>query len=191
MNLRSDELARAWAEATPFPHVVIDDFMTDVDVLALLDDEGVERYESELALFEASAPEPTTDSFKQLRDRFARELSPILSRVTGKQVRGVDMRAYAYRAGNYLLPHTDHREGLARQLAYAWYLPTPEPPSGGELELFRCTISNREITSVESACLISPQPHRLVVFDVNDASLHQVREVLSGARLSLAGWFYP
>jgi hypothetical protein len=30
-----------------------------------------------------------------------------------------------------------------------------------------------------------------VVFGVGDVSLHQVREVLGGLRLSLAGWFYP
>jgi hypothetical protein len=29
------------------------------------------------------------------------------------------------------------------------------------------------------------------VFDVGDVSLHQVREVLDGMRISLAGWFYP
>ncbi len=33
--------------------------------------------------------------------------------------------------------------------------------------------------------------NRLVVFDVSDVSLHQVREVLAGLRISLAGWFYP
>jgi len=26
---------------------------------------------------------------------------------------------------------------------------------------------------------------------VSDLSLHQVREVLGGLRISLAGWFYP
>ena len=185
-----DELARAWASATPFPHVVIDDYAPDVDLLALLDDEPVERYEGEIALFDASAPEPATAAFAELRAAFASALAPALSQITGKAVRSVDMRAYAYRPGNYLLPPTDHREGLERLLAYAYYLPTPEPPTGGELELFRCAVENDEIISVESARVIEPRPHRLVVFDVGDASLHQVREVLSGLRLSLAGWFY-
>ena len=184
-----DALAREWAAAEPFPYVVIDDYAPAVDLLALLDDEAVERYEGEIALFDASAPEPATPAFAELRDAFAATLAPSLSKISGKLVRTVDMRAYAYRPGNYLLPHTDHREGLARVLAYAYYLPTPEPPTGGELELFRCTYDG-EITSVESARVIEPRPHRLVVFDVGDASLHQVREVLSGLRLSLAGWFY-
>jgi len=44
---------------------------------------------------------------------------------------------------------------------------------------------------VESARVIEPRANRLVVFDVSDGSLHQVREVVSGLRISLAGWFYP
>jgi len=29
----------------------------------------------------------------------------------------------------------------------------------------------------------------MVLFDVSNASLHQVREVLAGTRVSLTGWF--
>ena len=102
------------------------------------------------------------------------------------------MRAYAYCAGHYLLPHTDHQQGVGRALAYAYYFPSPEPPEGGELELFRCTLhEDGEIVAIESACLVEPRPNRLVVFDVSDVSLHQVREVLAGLRPSLSGWFYP
>jgi len=185
-------LARAWASATPFPHVVIDDFVDDPDaLLAILAEEAVERYEGEIALFDASAPEPATPSFVRVRDSFAETLAPALSRITHKAVRTVDMRAYAYRPGNYLLPHTDHQDGLARVLAYAYYLPSPEPPAGGELELFACELREQEIVRVESARVIEPRANRLVVFDVSDGSLHQVREVVSGLRISLAGWFYP
>lgn len=185
-------LARAWASAAPFPHVVIDDAVADPEaLLAILEEEAVERYEGEIALFDASAPEPGTDELRRVRDAFAGTLAPPLSRITGKPVRTVDMRAYAYRPGHYLLPHTDHRDGLARALAYAYYLPTPEPPSGGELELFACEVAGGEITRVEAGRVIEPRANRLVVFDVSDASLHQVREVMAGLRLSLAGWFYP
>lgn len=184
-------LARGWASATPFAYVVIDDAVDDPDaLLAILDDEAVERYEGEIALFDASAPEPTTPGFARVRDAFAAAYAPALSRITGKPVREVDMRAYAYRPGNYLLPHTDHQDGLARVLAYAYYLPSPQPPEGGELELFACTLRDREIIGVESGRVIEPRANRLVVFDVGDGSLHQVREVLAGLRLSLAGWFY-
>ena len=100
------------------------------------------------------------------------------------------MRAYAYRPGHYLLPHSDHQDGLARVLAYAYYLPSPEPPRGGELELYRVELANDEATVTETARLIEARSNRLVVFDVSTISLHQVREVLGGLRISLAGWFY-
>jgi hypothetical protein len=186
-QLARDESAmqRQWRAAQPFPHVVVDDFASreQLDrVFAILDDEHVARYEADLFAFEATAP----DALRELAETFAAALVPALARITGKPVAHADMRAFAYRAGNYLLPHTDHQDGLERLLAYAYYLPTPEPPTGGELELYRCTPD-----AIESACVIEPRANRLVVFDVGDATLHQVREVLAGARLSLAGWFYP
>ena len=104
----------------------------------------------------------------------------MLARVTGRSLGRADMRAYAYRVGHYLLPHTDHRDGLGRVLAYAYYLPSPAPPTGGELELFRCALAGGAITAVEPARVIEPRANRLVVFEVGDGSLHQVREVLGG-----------
>ncbi len=183
---------REWREATPFPHVVIDDASSDPDaLLALLEEESVARYEGDLFVFEASAPEPRSAELRRVRDEFAAAFAGPLSRITGKQVSRVDMRAYAYRPGHYLLPHTDHQDGLARRLAYAYYLPSPDEPAGGELELFACDVTAGEITTTTSAKLVEPRSNRLVVFDVSEVSLHQVREVLDGLRISLAGWFYP
>jgi hypothetical protein len=187
-------LAATWRAATPFPHVVIDDFVPADRLAALmtaLEEEHVARYEGDLFAFEASAAEPASAELADLRAEFARILGPVLARITGKPTARVDMRVYAYRAGHYLLPHSDHQDGLERLVAYAYYLPSPEPPIGGELELYRCAIADGELTSTESALVIAPRANRLVVFDVNDVSLHQVREVLGGMRLSLAGWFYP
>jgi len=176
------ELSLALLETEPFRHVIIDDACERPDeLLAVVDDEGVEAYESDIFKFEATAPEPRSTEFRALRDAFAAELAPALSRLTGRAVTRCDMRAYAYRPGHYLLPHTDHQEGLLRQLAYAYYLPSPARPTGGELELF---------AGMHSAKLIAPRDNRLVIFEVGDSSLHQVREVLSGLRISLAGWFY-
>ncbi|HEY5923465.1 MAG TPA: 2OG-Fe(II) oxygenase [Kofleriaceae bacterium] len=186
-------LAARWGSAEPFPHLIIDDFVAadQLDaLLAILEDEGVERYEGDIFRFEASAPEPTTDALTELRDGFAAVLAPTFARITGKPVTRVDMRAFAYRPGHYLLPHSDHREGLTRALAYAYYLPSPDPPRGGELELFACRVEHGEIVATDSARMIEPRANRLVLFDVSDISLHQVREVLGGLRISLAGWFY-
>jgi Rps23 Pro-64 3,4-dihydroxylase Tpa1-like proline 4-hydroxylase len=176
------DLSAAALETEPFRHVIIDDACERPDeLLAVVDEEGVEAYESDIFRFEATAPEPRSPEFRALRDAFAAELAPALSRLTGRAVSRCDMRAYAYRPGHYLLPHTDHQDGLLRRLAYAYYLPSPEPPTGGELELFH---------GMQSAKVIEPRDNRLVIFEVGDTSLHQVREVLSGLRISLAGWFY-
>jgi len=191
----SDErgLAEVWRMAQPFPHLVFDAFVAEAALpalLAVLEEEPVERCESDLFAFEASAPEPTTEEFRALRTSFAAVLAPPLSRITGKTVRRADMRAYAYRVGHYLLPHSDNQLGDERVLAFAYYLPSPEVPVGGELELFRCAVDGGEIVATESATLIEPRANRLVVFDVSRVTLHQVREVLGGLRISLAGWFY-
>ena len=177
--------------ADPFGHLVLDDAAADAGaLLSILDDEPVERYEGDLFAFEATAPEPETEGLRALRASFGDVLAPALARITGKPVTRVDLRAYAYRAGHYLLPHADHQEGLERRLAFAYYLPSPEPPVGGELELFRCRLDGGEVVETVSAKRIEPRGNRLVVFDVGDHTLHQVREVVGGLRLSLAGWFY-
>ena len=189
-----DLLARAWRAAQPFPHLVFDDFVPAAalpDLLAVLEEEPVERYEGDIFAFEASAPEPTTPELRALRDAFASLLCPPLSRITGRPLGRADMRAYAYRPGHYLLPHSDHQDGLGRAVAYAYYLPSPEPPSGGELEMFACRAEGGELIATDSARLIAPAANRLVVFEVSPLSLHQVREVMDGLRISLAGWFYP
>lgn len=188
------ELAASWRRAEPFPHLVIEDAVSADQVahlLAVLEEEAIDRYEGEIFRFEASAPEPVTAEFRAVRDGFAAAFAPALARITDKAVTHVDMRAYAYRPGHYLLPHSDHRDGLSRALAYAYYLPSPDPPRGGELELFACRVDGGEIVATESALMIEPRGNRLAVFDVSDVSLHQVREVLAGLRISLAGWFYP
>lgn len=187
-------LAKAWREAEPFPHLVFDDFVAEAALPALfeiVEDEPVDRYEGDIFVFEATAPAATTEAMRRLRDEFAAVLAQPLARITGKDVRRADIRGYAYRVGHYLLPHADHQDGLGRALAFAYYLPSPEPPVGGELELFRCTVAHGELASTVPDQQIEARGNRLVVFDVSEVSLHQVREVLGGLRISLAGWFYP
>src|SRR5215212_7456042 len=88
-ELDGDEgvLADRWRSAQPFPHVLIDDFARRPDeLLSLLEEEPVERYEGDLFVFEASAPEPRSDELRSLRASFAGTLAAPLSRITGKQV---------------------------------------------------------------------------------------------------------
>lgn len=175
-------LAAAWRDAKPFPHVVIDDVLPAdalAELMAILDEEPVHTFENDLYQFDATAPEPTTPELRAVRDELARVWCPVLARITGHATTRIDLRAFAYRPGHYLLPHTDCQDDLPRVLAYAYYLPTPEPPTGGELEL------------MPDGIVIEPRPNRIAIFEVSPRSLHRVHEVLAGLRLSLAGWFYP
>lgn len=188
-------LASDWRSARPFSHLIFDDVIGAAampELLAVLDEEPVETFASEVYLFDASTPEPRTAGLRRLRASFFETFGPPLERITGKALRRVDMRAYAYREGHYLLPHSDHQVGVGRALAFAYYASSPEPPCGGELELFECKKNaGGELVSTDSALVIEPKADRLVVFEVGDLSLHQVREVMSGLRVSLSGWFYP
>jgi hypothetical protein len=188
-------LEEAWRTARPFPHVILDDLISSArmaEILGALEGEPCSLIHDEIFECMASGTtliEPVLASFQAALGG-ADALSAV-RRITGKDVGRVEMRAFAYEAGHYLLPHSDHQREVGRAVAYAFYLDSPEPPEGGELELFACVVERGEVVSAETARLIPPTPNRLVLFDVGDASLHQVREVTRGSRLSLSGWFYP
>ena len=109
--------------------------------------------------------------------------------VSGKKLSAVEMRSYVYLAGSYLLPHTDSREGGRRSVSYAYYLVGTPNHTGGELDLYECELEGRELAGARPTVTIEAIPNRLVLFDVSPLSLHQVREVTSGGRVSLAGWY--
>jgi len=172
----------------------VDDLVDEAamdEVLACVDAEPVSLRRAEIYAFEASDVEPQTAEFQRLRDCLREHLAPVLASLVRKPLSRVDMRGYAYREGHYLLPHTDHQENVGRAIAYAYYLPSPEPPEGGELELFACTAEGEALAAITPAVTIVPRANRLVVFEVSQVSLHRVHEVRRGLRASLAGWFYP
>lgn len=186
-------LAAAWAVAAPFPHVIIDRVLDDApldDLRAALAHEPHYAERSEIVDGLGSAPgfaHPALAAFAA-----ALGSAPCLDAVgavTGKRVTRVEVRSYVYPPGGYLLPHTDHRGELGRQVAFAAYVHDEGTCGGGELELFACTMRGDEIVATEPARAIEPRANRLVLFDVSSASLHQIREVTSGARIAFAGWF--
>jgi hypothetical protein len=192
-TLSHQVLPTSWSATTPFNFIVLDQFLAQPevdDLMFILDDEPVTLSASDIFLFEATAPMATTSAFVDWQSRWSATLTPWVQQNSLCTVRMMDMRAYAYRAGHYLLPHSDHQVQLSRLVAYAYYLPTPSPPVGGELELFEVSIENDIVTRIDSACQIAPIANRLVMFEVTPYSLHQVREMESGLRLSIAGWFY-
>ena len=188
-------LAERWRAARPFPYVVFDGLVAEprlTELLEAFEEEPASKIQDDIFEMMASARELEHPVFH----RFAAELAgPAMlaaaTAITGKPVRRLDMRGYAYLEGDYLLPHADHRADVGRSIAYAYYLDVRGDLEGGELELFECTFEGGVIVATAPAAVIPPARNRLVLFDVSDASLHQVREVTRGMRLSLAGWFYP
>ena len=184
-------LSRAFRRARPFRHVVIDGLLAPADLHRLTADAQEEPHflvEDEVYLHLRSADPPQRPALRALQSELSASSAQV-SRICDVPVSRADGAAYAYFEGHYLLPHSDWRKSEGRALAYAYYLSSPE--RGGELELFSCTTRKGEIVATRAARRIAPRANRLVLFEVSETALHRVREVLRGARRSLAGWFYP
>jgi len=186
-----EALGESWRAARPFAHVVIDDLVAEERLAELCQAIAAEpHWPNRGEIFDMMGSgeplvHPTLRAFHESMSACA----PMVAAISGKPVRRADMRSYVYLAGSYLLPHTDWQEPLGRLVAYAYYVWT-EGCRGGELELFDMQLENGRATATQPAKIIEPRQNRLVLFDVNPVTLHQVREIEAGARLSLAGWFH-
>ncbi|MBL0214460.1 MAG: 2OG-Fe(II) oxygenase [Myxococcales bacterium] len=186
------ELSRAWASASPFPHVVLDDVVAPDTLSTLLQAVSQEPHwpnRGEIYDFMASGPTVAHPTLQALHAELGSP--PVLEAIraiSGRPVTSADLRSYVYVPGSYLLPHADSRASIGRMVAFAYYLFT-EGCEGGELELYACEMAGDELISARSAHVVMPRANRMVLFDVTNASLHQVREVTAGNRVSLTGWF--
>lgn len=187
-----DELAQQWAAARPFPYVVIDDVVDAATLATLLQAVAQEPHwpnRGEIYDFMASGETVVHPTLLALQAELgAAEMLAAIRTISGRPVARADLRSYVYVPGSYLLPHADSRASIGRLVAFAYYLHT-EGCEGGELELFACEMADDQVVSARSAVVLAPRANRLVLFDVTNASLHQVREVLAGNRVSLTGWF--
>jgi Rps23 Pro-64 3,4-dihydroxylase Tpa1-like proline 4-hydroxylase len=187
------ELAEAYRTAVPFPHVVVDDF-ADVAALAAMraafDDEPARALQDEIFDVMASESPPEHDAFRRFTDGIrSRAVLDAIGSITGASLASAEVRAYAYLPGHYLLPHADRDLGGRRLVAYAFYVDLLEGTEGGELDLYEVVERDGEIVEARVATTVLPRANRCVLFEVSERSLHRVREVTAGGRLSLAGWF--
>jgi hypothetical protein len=188
-----DDLTARYARAAPFPHVLIDDFADEgfrKELAAAFDEESADNLQDEIFDVMASGSPPVSPAFLRFRE-LARspEVLHAVEAVTGERTRDIEVRAYAYLPGHYLLPHADRDAGGRRRVAFAFYVEVLEGTRGGELDLYRCETEGGAIVKTAVVTTIAPRPNRCVLLGVGDTSLHRVREVTAGGRLSLAGWF--
>jgi hypothetical protein len=188
------DLAAKWRDAKPFSHVIVDGLLPADRVDAMVQAAGSEPFfpnRGEIYEFfgsEQPVHEPDLAAFAEALGSPAGLAA--VGTISGLGLDRAEARAYVYKPGHYLLPHLDHQQTLQRKVAYAYYLLVPEDGQGGELELFDVELRGKTIVAAKPSVRIKPQPNRIVLFEVSERSLHQVRETLAGTRLSMAGWFY-
>lgn len=186
-------LTGRWGRARPFPHVIVDDWLDERARQALLEalaDEPAEHMVSEIyeVMGTGEATTPVLQSLMSVMN--GPEMLATVSAIAGEELSRASLRGYAYGPGHFLLPHHDRDRDATRRVAIVIYVDATDDLVGGELELFDCARQGDAIVATTSAILLEPRPGRLVLFDVSNDSLHQVREVTAGRRTSIAGWFY-
>ena len=178
---------------SPFPHVIIKNFLDeqtlDLVTYALagleyeFDDSDLFNYLS-FGLTDVDHP-----VINILRDDLGDEKwrDKVAKKFSVKQLSKIDMSAYVYGLGSFLLPHDDQVEG--RIIAYSLHLTDVEisEKRGGALHLYEADNAGKS-KLVKS---IIPEYNSLIMFEVSDKSWHQVGEVLEDIqRLTVTGWYH-
>ena len=186
-----DKLPRI--KSRPFKHVVVKNFL-DPPTLDLVIDAlaGLEYDFKESDLFSYWASIDLTDinhpAINILRDDLGGEIwrKKVAESFKTKKLSSIDMAAYVYGLGDFLLPHDDQVEG--RIIAYSLHL-TPEitEKMGGSLNIFKANDAGKS-KLVDS---IIPEYNSLIMFEVSDSSWHQVSEIMQDIqRLTVTGWYH-
>ena len=178
---------------SPFPHVIVKNFLDeqtlDLVTYALagleyeFDDSDLFNYLS-FGLTDVDHP-----VINILRDDLGDEnwRDKVAKKFDVKQLSKIDMSAYVYGLGSFLLPHDDQVEG--RIIAYSLHLTDVEisEDMGGALHLYEADNEGKS-KLVKS---IIPEYNSLIMFEVSNKSWHQVGEVLEDIqRLTVTGWYH-
>ncbi len=180
-------------ELSPFPHVIVENFLNDntldlvIDALAGLEysfsDSDLFSYWASVKLTEIDHP-----ALNALREDLGDKVwrNEVAKAFQVAKLSKIDMAAYVYGLGDFLLPHDDQVED--RIIAYSIHL-TPDlgEKDGGSLDLFE---ANKEGKS-KLVKRIIPKFNSLNMFEVSTTSWHQVSEILTDIqRLTLTGWYH-
>ena len=177
----------------PYPHVVVKDFLDeqtlDLVTYALA---GLEYDFDESDLFSylsfglTDVDHPVINILRDdLGDSSWRK--KVASSFGVNPLSKIDLSAYVYGLGSFLLPHDDQVEG--RVIAYSLHLTDIEmtDKSGGALYIYEAN----EVGKSELVKTIIPEYNSLIMFEVSDKSWHQVGEILEDIqRLTVTGWYH-
>ncbi|MEC8875534.1 MAG: 2OG-Fe(II) oxygenase family protein [Candidatus Thermoplasmatota archaeon] len=188
---KADKIPRV--KLRPFPHVVVKNFLDSptldlaIDALA-----GLEYDFKESDLFSYWASIELTDvnhpAINILRDDLGDQAwrKKVAESFKIKKLSSIDMAAYVYGLGDFLLPHDDQVEG--RIIAYSLHL-TPEitDETGGALNIFKADKDGKS----ELVDSLIPEYNSLIMFEVSNRSWHEVNEIVKDIqRLTLTGWYH-
>ena len=180
-------------KSSPFPHVVVRNFLDSptldlaIDALA-----GLEYDFKESDLFSYWASVELTDvnhpAINIIRDDLGDQTwrKKVAESFKVKKLSSIDMAAYVYGLGDFLLPHDDQVEG--RIIAYSLHL-TPEitDKMGGALNIFKADKNGKS----KLADSLIPEYNSLIMFEVSDRSWHEVNEIVMDIqRLTVTGWYH-
>ncbi len=188
---KADKIPRI--KLRPFPHVVVRNFLDSptldlaIDALA-----GLEYDFKESDLFSYWASVELTDvnhpAINIIRDDLGDQAwrKKVAESFKVKKLSSIDMAAYVYGLGDFLLPHDDQVEG--RIIAYSLHL-TPEitDKMGGALNIFKADKNGKS----KLADSLIPEYNSLIMFEVSDRSWHEVNEIVMDIqRLTVTGWYH-
>ena len=190
------------SDSKPFPHISLENFLTNSRALDCLSEElGRARWSTkatdlytmkrttELINFDTTVF-PALKAFRRFLTTKGREF---MMKLTGVELNErVDVAGSCYEEYDVLLPHDDRME--ERKFAFILYLtPEWEEDWGGQLVLFN---SDERHYPTNVAKKVVPKFNNLVFFNINHeighTSWHCVEEVVAPGkkRLSLNGWFH-
>ena len=195
------ELGRSFAESDPFPHVVLDDFVTDRALAAHFPDaewSAWHHYEDDYQCGKRicndieSIPSPLAQIIHRLHApaflRFLTDVTGIDKIVPDPYLEGGGLHVSG--SGGRLAPHTDFhtytRLDLFRQINLLLYLnPTYQAGDGGSLGLFAHADADPAVT-------IEPVFGRCVIFRTDDQSVHGIVDPVAPERerKSIALYYY-
>jgi Rps23 Pro-64 3,4-dihydroxylase Tpa1-like proline 4-hydroxylase len=195
-TLTSTKIKAAWRWARPVPYVVLDNLLDEEsrrDLVAGFFDETAQELHTESYSVLASPSPPQQPALRALHDGFAAtETLAAVSALTGEDVVRIRSRAFVFQPGHFLLPHPSQEPAGRRAVAFAYCIDASMDLEGGDVWVYERSEINPADPFVETEphTVVAARSNRLLLAAVSEDSIHEVREVVRGCRLSLTGWFY-